>query len=94
MFNNVNVYYDQNTKHVEQTKFKTYMRIKTKDNKIVGEIEKIYDDKLLVSYTDGSNTGWNAQNKYNKIELFFNEVQPLDNGLNSPWVYLFDNQTN
>jgi hypothetical protein len=91
---NVNVYYDQNTKHVEQTKFKTYMRIKTKDNKIVGEIEKIYDDKLLVSYTDGSNTGWNAQNKYNKIELFFNEIQPLDNGLNSPWVYLFDNQTN
>ena len=57
----VDVDYDMRTKHVENTEFKTYMRVKTKDGKIVGEIEKIYDNKLLVSYTDGSNTGWNSQ---------------------------------
>ena len=67
------------------------MRIKTKDNKIVGEIEKIYDNKLLVSYTDGSNTGWNSLNKYLQTELYMDEVEKLDNGLNSPWIYLFQN---
>jgi hypothetical protein len=67
---------------------KTYMRVKTKDNKIVGEIEKIYDNKLLISYTDGSNSGWNAQNYYKQIELSINDVEKLDNGLNSPWVII------
>ena len=52
---------------------------------IVGEIEKIYDNKLLVSYTDGSNTGWNAQNEYKQIELNKQDVEKLDDGLNSPW---------
>ncbi len=83
----VNVDYDINTKHVEETEFKTYMRIKTKDGKMIGEIEKIYDNKLLISYTDGSNTGWNAQNKYKKKEFEMCEVEKLDNGLNSPWIY-------
>jgi capsular polysaccharide biosynthesis protein len=87
--NTVNVFYDMNTKHIEDTEFKTYMRVKTKDNKIIGEIEKIYDNKLLISYTDGSNTGWNSQNDYKKIELFINDVEKLDNGLNSPWIYNF-----
>ena len=80
----VDVYYNTNTEHVEKTEFKTYMRVKTKDGK-VGEIENIYDNKLLISYTDGSNTGWNAQNTYRQIELTIEEVEKLDNGLNSPW---------
>lgn len=84
--NNVNVCYNYNSKHVESGEMKTYMRVKTKDNKILGEIEKIYDDKLLVSYTDGSNTGWNAQNSYKQIELSINDVEKLDDGLNSPWL--------
>ena len=87
--NTVKVYYDMNTKHIEDTEFKTYMRVKTKDNKIIGEIEKIYDNKLLISYTDGSNTGWNSQNDYKKMELSINDVEKLDNGLNSPWIYNF-----
>jgi hypothetical protein len=37
----VDVIYNYNTKHVEEGEFKTYMRVKTKDNKIIGEIEKI-----------------------------------------------------
>jgi capsular polysaccharide biosynthesis protein len=81
----VDVNYNFNTDHIEKTEFKTYMRVKTKDGSIVGEIEKIYDNKLLVSYTDGSNTGWNAQNKYKQVELNMEDVERLDNGLNSPW---------
>jgi capsular polysaccharide biosynthesis protein len=81
----VDVNYNFNTEHIEKTEFKTYMRVKTKDGSIVGEIEKIYDNKLLVSYTDGSNTGWNAQNEYKHVELNMEDVEKLDNGLNSPW---------
>lgn len=81
----VDVYYNMNSEHVEKTKFKTYMRVKTKDGKIIGEIEKIFDDSLLVSYTDGSNTGWNSQNLYKQIELKIADVEKMDEGLNSPW---------
>jgi hypothetical protein len=81
----VDVYYNTNAEHVEKNAFKIYMRVKTKDEKIIGEIDKIYDNKLLVSYTDGSNTGWNAQNTYKQIELNMEDVEKLDNGLNSPW---------
>ena len=81
----VDVNYNFNTEHVEKTEFKTYMRVKTKDGSIIGEIEKVYDNKLLVSYTDGSNTGWNAQNHYKQVELNMEEVERLDNGLNSHW---------
>jgi capsular polysaccharide biosynthesis protein len=83
----VDVTYNFNTEHIEKTEFKTYMRVKTKDGTTIGEIEKIYDNKLLVSYTDGSNTGWNAQNKYRQIELNMNDVEKLDNGLNSQWKF-------
>ena len=84
----VDVEYDMRTKHVENTEFKTYMRVKTLDGLMIGEIEKIYDNKILVSYTDGSNTGWNSQSKYKKIEFDLNgEVEKLDEGLNSPWIY-------
>ena len=85
----VNVTYNFNTEHVETGHFKTYMRVKTLDCKIVGEIEKVYDNKLLISYTDGSNTGWNLQNTYKKIELKHSEVEKLDNGLNSNWKLIF-----
>lgn len=81
----VDVTYNMNTRHVEQGGFKTYMRVKTKDGKIVGEIEKIYDNKLLVSYTNGSIVGWNSQNIFKQIELDMSDVEKLDNGLNSPW---------
>jgi capsular polysaccharide biosynthesis protein len=85
----VDVCYNFNTEHIEKTEFKTYMRVKTRVGNILGEIEKIYDNKLLVSYTDGSNTGWNAQNEYKQIELNMEGVEKLDNGLNSPWkIYL------
>jgi len=87
----VDVTYNMNSEHVEKDEFKTYMRVKTRDGIIVGEIEKIYDNKLLVSYTDGSNTGWNSQSKYEQIELNKEDVIKLDNGLNSPWKIIISN---
>ena len=88
----VDVTYNMNSEHVEKDEFKSYMRVKTKDETIFGEIEKIYDNKLLVSYTDGSNTGWNAQSKYKQIELNKEDVIKLDNGLNSPWKMIITNE--
>ena len=75
------------TEHLEKGTYKTYMRVKTLDGKIIGEIEKIYDNKLLISYTSDTNTstGWNAQNTYEQIELNRSDVISLDKGLNSPW---------
>lgn len=83
----VDVNYNMQTEHVENGKYKTYMRVKTLDGKIIGEIEKIYDNTLLISYTSDSinNTGWNAQNTYQQIELNISDIVPLDKGLNSPW---------
>jgi len=77
------VYYNMNTSHVETDEFKMYMRVKTKD--IIGEIERIDGDNLIISYTDGTNTGWNSQCKYKQMTLSKNEVERLDNGLNSLW---------
>ena len=85
----VDVYYNYNTEHFEKTDFKTFMRVKTKDNKIIGEIEKIYDDKLLISYTNDFNVGWNLEGNYEKIELNQHDVEKIDNGLNSPWKLNF-----
>ena len=85
----VDVFYNHNTIHIEDGLFKVYTRVKSNDSKIIGEIEKIYDDKLLVSYTDGSNTGWNSQNTFKQIELYKNEVTKLDSGLNSAWKIIF-----
>lgn len=81
----IDVTYNYNTKHVEEGEFKTYMRVKTKDNKIIGEIEKINNNKLLILYANEFNVGWNLNNKYNEIELDIEDVEKLDNGLNSPW---------
>ena len=100
IMNNYNIYpyrnpylpnnYNYNTKHIETNEFKTYMRVITNDKRIVGEIEKITNNKLLVSYTDGSNTGWNSENIYKKIELYKKDVNKLDNGLNSPWELIIN----
>jgi hypothetical protein len=56
----------------------------------IGEIEEIIGDKLIVSYNDGSNTGWNSECIFKKIEIRVDQVEKLDNGLNSPWkIYDF-----
>ena len=79
----VDVYYNYNTQHVELGEFKKYMRVKFHGG--IGEIEEIIGDKLIISYTDGSNTGWNSECIFKKVELNTGQVERLDNGLNSPW---------
>lgn len=84
--NTVNVHYFDDTYHIESDKYKTYMRVISHDSKIVGEIEEIKDDNLLISYSDsGSNVGWSLDNEYKKKLIKKEDVKPLDNGLNSPW---------
>lgn len=81
----VNVEYNFNTKHFETHKFKLFMRVKY--GNIIGEIEKIYDNTLLISYSeDGTNVGWNSSCKYAQIEVCMSKVEKLDNGLNSCWL--------
>jgi hypothetical protein len=83
-----NVFPKDNNGRIIDSEFKKFMRVKSKNNKIIGEIEQIYDNKLLISYTDGSNTGWNSLNQFNQIELDIQEIEKLDNGLNSSWILL------
>jgi hypothetical protein len=73
-----------NTSHYDSDIFKKYMRVSI--NNIIGEIEEVYDNTLLISYTDGSNTGWNLQNTYKQMIVNKKDVILLDNGLNSPWI--------
>ena len=45
-------------------------------------------EKLTLSYTDGSNTGWNSECSFKRIELSSGDVGKMDNGLNSAWKIL------
>ena len=83
----VEVFYDKNTEHIENTDFKKYMRVKTIDNKVIGEIIEVKEDSIIIQYTDGSNTGWNSANTFLTKEFKMNEVEKLDNGLNSSFSY-------
>jgi hypothetical protein len=83
---NVNTKYNLDTENFEKDKFKKYMRVKSINDKIIGEIEDIFDDYVIISYTDGSNTGWNSQIKYNKMKIKKEEIICIDNGLNSSWI--------
>ena len=81
----VDVFYDFNTEHIEKTEFKKYMRIKakTKDNSIIGEIIEVKEYSVIVQYTDSSNTGWNNNKTFKDIELKIDQIEKIDNGLNS-----------
>ena len=83
----VDVFYDFNTSHIENSMYKTYMRVKHKYENIIGEIIEVKDNSVIVQYTDGSNTGWNSNNTYKTIELNYENIDTLDNGLNSPFIY-------
>ena len=87
----VEVFYDKNTEHIENTDFKKYMRVKTIDNKVIGEIIEVKEDSIIIQYTDGSNTGWNSNNTFLTKEFKINEVDKLDNGLNSAFSYNYIN---
>lgn len=81
----VDVVYNYNTKHVDEGDFKRYMRVKTKDGSIIGEIEEVHENTVIVSYNPGFQSGWNAKMEYKQIELKKDDIIALDKGLNSPW---------
>jgi hypothetical protein len=64
------------------------MRVKYKD--IIGEVEEVLVDELIVSYTNEIVAGWNDKIEYNRIRLSKNECVPLDKGLNSAWSLVLD----
>ena len=73
----------ESTSHYESGYWKKYMRVKC--GSIVGEIEDVLSDKLLISYTDRVVAGWNS-NLELKYEFFdMNNCIKLDEGLNSHW---------
>jgi capsular polysaccharide biosynthesis protein len=82
--NCVNVKYNYNTRHIENTLFKKYMRVKS--GNIIGEIIKVNERSVVVQYTDVSTTGWNNDSIYKTIELLNENVIKLDDGLNSYFI--------
>jgi len=81
---NIDTFYFFNTQHTEQSDFKEHMRIKYND--LIGEIEKVYKDSVLVSYSKERIAGWNNKIDYEKTIIKKEDCVKLDNGLNSAWA--------
>lgn len=84
-FHNVKVEYIINTKHIEQTEFKKYMRVKVIDKNIIGEIDEIQNDNIIVKYLETKLAGWNKNLNYKTITTKNSNCEKLDNGLNCAW---------
>lgn len=69
--------------HVESGEIKKFMRVKFDDK--VGEVINIENDKLTINFSYSSVAGWNNDIVFNKITKNINEVEKLDEGLNSEW---------
>lgn len=82
-FDKVKTFYYDKTFHLENGIWKKWMRVKYKD--IIGEIEDVLVDELIISYTNEIVAGWNDKIEYNKVQVSKNECTILDNGLNSAW---------
>ena len=87
-FTNVETLYYENSFHIENDYWKKWMRVKCEN--IVGEIEEVLDDSLIVSYTDNIVAGWNSEMEYKKVKLKKEECIALDYGLNSNWSINLD----
>jgi hypothetical protein len=81
--NQVNLNIFDDTKHVENSEFKMFMRVKY--NNIIGEITAINNNKITISYIDTPISGWNNDIEYKTIVVNNTECIKLDDGLNSPW---------
>ena len=81
--NKVNAYYFWDTKHTESSEFKQFMRVQSEN--VVGEIEEVLNDEILVKYSDEKITGWNASMTYKTMLLKKEKCKKLDNGLNCSW---------
>lgn len=81
--NKLNTYYFWDTKHTESSEFKQFMRVQSEN--VVGEIEEVLNDEILVKYSDEKITGWNASMTYKTMLLKKEKCKKLDNGLNCSW---------
>ncbi len=82
-FKNNKVDFFDDTFHTESDEWKLYMRVKS--GNIVGEINDIQNDNLIISYTDKPISGWNSQDRFKKAIRKKAECLALDQGLNSFW---------
>jgi hypothetical protein len=60
--------------------------MRVKYGNIIGEIEDINNNELLINYTDINVAGWNNQNQYKTISINQKFCEKLDKGLNSEWI--------
>ena len=88
LINKVNLNLFDNTSHTENSEFKTYMRVKV--GNIVGEITKVENDCLTISYSDTMLTACNNDTKYLSKQVNPKDCIKLDGGLNSPWEINLD----
>lgn len=76
---NTNLCYE--TEHQEKGDLKLYMRVKA-GNK-TGEIVKIEEDNITISYAEIPVAGWNSSALYKNIVVKAHDCMKLDEGLNS-----------
>jgi capsular polysaccharide biosynthesis protein len=88
-FTNVDTYYFTETFHVEKDHWKKWMRVRS--GGIIGEIEEVYENDLLVSHTEKILAGWNNEIEYNKTIISKQNCKSLDKGLNSSWDLKIEN---
>jgi hypothetical protein len=81
---NSNTRYWTDTKHTEKGKFKKYMRVKFEGNKI-GEINDINGNQATVAFAESTVSGWNSSVAWNLKQININELEKIDDGLNSEW---------
>jgi len=81
--NNVDTSYFFDTSHIESSDFKKYMRIK--NGNLIGEIEEIFEDSVLVSFSKDKIAGWNSKQDHDKTVIKKENCIRLDGGLNSAW---------
>jgi hypothetical protein len=84
-FSKINTLYYDNTFHVEKDFWKKWMRVKS--NNIIGEIEEVLENELIILYTQNKVAGWNSEMNYDIIKLKKEECFALDKGLNSSWNF-------
>lgn len=89
-FSNVNVGYFDDTRHIETSQHKKYMRVRIKSSGVVGEIVNTDGNNLDVIYSDQIVAGWNAQTKHKLETVHKNDVEMLDPGLNAAWQMNLD----
>lgn len=82
--NRCRLYPFSDTEHIENTDFKTNMRVVTKDG-IIGEISSINENRLNLRYSKEKIAGWNNSVKYLTTTVPMSDCKKLDNGLNSPY---------